>query len=323
MNKGKQLILFVSFSVLSFLLFFGAVMSADKYFVQINSLCHSSYIYSATTQEPDAADDDGYYQFHAGISFGLSDNTKTSINADIVMQSSGADYTDLVYWNANRLDIYEIAISKNIAKKKGLHIGDKLYSKHLVDGTTYEYSIAQIIPEVANVRGKGNAFSNGVIVMGYDNQYVENIMHIGLLYTRASIEDLSDQIAELPTDMIYRDDEIIAAIKSLFPYVVVFTGIAIMFTIVIVLMCAKDISHNFRRQIVIGFEKKDLDKSFYRMIVGNGILAIVFTLIPSLIVSYFKNFCQTEVIFLFFMLFFEVVTLLLLAIRVNWRLWRI
>ena len=92
------------------------------------------------------------------------------------MQSQIVDYTELVCWNAKKLESNEVAISSLLADKYKLSVGDKIYSKHIVYGNTQEYIIVQVLPGLSNYRLDQKSLNNdGIIIIGEDSAYVNNI----------------------------------------------------------------------------------------------------------------------------------------------------
>lgn len=321
MDQKRIFFMIVFFSCLSFLVYIFMIVSANANFVQLNSLWHSDYVYSAVTQQP--VSQDNYYKFNAGISFALSENAETSLNADIVMQSIESEYTDSVYWNADKLGIYDIAISKNIARAFSLNIGDKLYSKHIVNGEICEYNIEQILPEITSVRIKWDkSYGNGVIIMGYDVRYIDNITHHIIIFAKESIEELSLNISGVPESIIYRVDEIITVCKKILPYFLVFVVLSALSTIGLVVFLTRDIEYNFRRMILLGFGKKELDRSYNRLIYVVGVLSIIIAFFASTFIILFKDLCLIEIAFFALIVLVEIVTLFLAAHFSKRRLWR-
>lgn len=309
------------FTIASFLLNLFMMMSVNRACVQLNVLLQSDYDYSITTQEPIHEND--YYQFNAGIDFALSTDAETSLNVDIIMQSPDTLYTNLVYWNADALSTYGIAISKNIAKSYNLHLGDNLYSKHIVNNTVCEYSIEQILPDVVNVRAaQSKGYRNGIIIMGYDEQYVDNITHHSIVFTKDSIDELSAKCSGTPKNIVYREDEISDSIISIIPYLMVFCAISSTITILLVGMLTKYASHNFRRLIMLGFEKKRLNKSYFGLVYGCGILSIVAASALSSSIFLLVEFAVVKVLLLMIIPVIELITLSITSAISNKRLWR-
>ncbi|MDE6708101.1 MAG: hypothetical protein K2K06_08705 [Oscillospiraceae bacterium] len=309
------------FTIASLLLNLFLIISVNRDCVQMNALLPSDYDYSVTTQEPVCEND--YYQFNASIDFAISDDATTSLNVDIVMQSADTQYTDLVYWNADTLSTYGIAVSKNLAKSYGLHLGDKLYSKHIVNGTDCEYTVEQILPEVVNVRAsKGKGYSSGIIIMGFDEQYIDNITHSSVVFTKDSIDELSTKYLGTPENIVYRQDEISDILLSITPYLVVFCAFSAAITILLVIMLTKYASHNFRRLIMLGFEKKRLNQSYFRLVYGYGIISIVAVLTLSSSVFLLVELSTVKVVLLMIIPFIELITLSITSVISNKRLWR-
>ena len=190
----KTIIASLAFTLISFFLMLILILSVNKDAIQLNSLLQSDYDYSVTMQDTVRKDD--YYQFNAGIEFTLSADANTSLNANIVMQSKDSLYTDMVSWNAEPLSTNGVAVSENVAKSNNLHIGDKLYSKHIVNGESCEYVIEQLLPEAVSVRVTNDMnHSDGIIIMGYDERYIENITHSNIVFTKESINAAMKAVA--------------------------------------------------------------------------------------------------------------------------------
>lgn len=320
-DPKKKFTVMLFFTLISLLINLFLIISVNDSCTQIYSLLQSGYVYSAITKNPIFEND--YFQYNAGIDFALSSDAKTSLNADIVMQSNETTYTDLLYWNTNTLSTYGIAISNNLAKSYGLHLGDKLYSKHIVNGVFCEYSIERIIPEMMNVRiVKDKSYNNGIIIMGYDEQYVENITHSSIVFTKDSIEELSAKCLCTPENIIYREDELIAALKNIISYLMAFGAASIAITFFIVLSLAKNVSHNFKRLIMLGYEKKRLNNSYYKHICSIGLLSVTSVLALSSFVFFFIEISTVKILLLILIPSIELITLFITATITNKRLWR-
>lgn len=315
----KTAIISLAFTLLSHFFMLILMLSVNKDVIQLNSLLHSDYDYSVTMQDPVLQND--YYQFNAGIEFALSTDAQTSLNADIVMRSEDSTYTDMIYWNADTISENGVAISKNLAQRYDLHLGDKLYSKHIVNGENCEYSIEQIVPETVNVRlSKGISHYDGIIIMGYDELYVDNITHSCIVFTKNSINDLS--VIGSPENIVYREDEISASMKGIISYIVIVGVSSVTITLVLVLLLKKYISSNFRRLIMLGFERKQLNKVYYRLINGVTLISIVASLALSSIVFLIVNFSILKLLLLLFISLMELVTVFIASGITNKRLWR-
>ena len=309
----------LAFTLISFFLMLILILSVNKDAIRLNSLLHSDYDYSVTMQDTVWKDD--YYQFNAGIEFTLSADANTSLNADIVMQSKDSLYTDMVSWNAEPLSTNGVAVSENVAKSNNLHIGDKLYSKHIVNGESGEYAIEQLLPEAVSVRvTNGMNHSDGIIIMGYDERYIENIAHSSIVFTKDSINDLS--AVGSPENIVYRDDELLSSLRSIIPYLAALSIVSIVTTVAVTVLLNKFVSSNFRRLIMIGFDRKKLNTAFYRLVHGTGIISIIASFALSGIVFLFVNFTAVKLLVLLLIPFIEIITLLIASNISNKRLWR-
>ena len=289
--------------------------------VQLNSLLQSDYVYSATTSSVTA--DGAYYQYQSGITFSPAEDAKGGINAEVVMQTADSHYTDLVYWNTHRLEQDGVAISANIANENCLEVGDTMFSKNIIDGAIHEYTVEAILPAVTYTRGLNDGFHNeGIIVMGFDDQYASSITHSCIVYTKESIEALASQCSSMPEDILYRDDEIGSIIKNTAPYLSVYILVAAVCMFCFVIILAKDVSHNYRRQIILGFEKRAMNNAYYSTI-GKTVLPVIgvtavisgtaFTCSGICIAAFAPAICVTVV---------ELAALFISAAVINGRLWR-
>ena len=315
----KTIIASLAFTLISFFLMLILMLSVNKDAIRLNSLLHSDYDYSVTMQDTVRKDD--YYQFNAGIEFTLSADANTSLNADIVMQSKDSLYTDMVSWNAEPLSTNGVAVSESLAKSNNLHKGDKLYSKHIVNGESCEYTIEQLLPEAVSVRvTNGMNHSDGIIIMGYDERYIENITHSSIVFTKDSINDLS--AVGSSENIIYRDDEIISSLRSIISYLAVLSIVSIVTTVTVTVLLNKFVSSNFRRLIMIGFDRKKLNTAFYRLVHGTGIISIIASFSFSGIAFLFVNYNAVKLLILLLIPFIEIITLLIASNISNKRLWR-
>jgi len=298
-----------------------AILSIGNKLAQLSSLLRSDYEYSATMRDSTLQDD--YYQFEAGISYSISSESQSSINAEILMQTGDSLYTTSVNWNAGRLSKYGIAISDGLARRYRLKQGDFLYSKHIVDGAMHEYIIEQILPEVSNTRSFArNNFSEGLIIMGYDEQYAENIIHTSRVYTKTSIDQLSSSASDVPTNIVYRTDEIFAAVWALAPFMLSYLVLSMVVSYVVVYFSNKEIQHNMRRLIILGFNKKDLNNSYYSSIYSACLPAIAAAFLLSVIVAFFLGFSSMEGVYFLIVAVVEATTVFIALNGYRKRLWR-
>ena len=321
MERKRALVIMLFFALLFSMIGILAAVIIKTDCAQLSSLLRSKYIYSATVASPVFEDD--YYQFDAGISYMLSEDDQTTINAEILMQSENASYTDLVNWNIDELDVYEVAVTEGLAKKNGVRIGDKLYSKHIVDGMVYEYTVEQILPELITARvTKHREYTCGIIIMGYDSQYIDNISHRSIVFTRESIDELASRVSGTPESIVYRSDEVTALMMKLFPYFLLFAFLAVIIAAMLTFIFTKAVQYNFKRLKILGFEKKELDSAYNRLVYSSGLLSII---ISAVIVSVFSQlwvFSYVETAILFILTLIELATLFVSTRLSKRQLWR-
>lgn len=321
LNRKGAMVCIAAFLAIVLLLTIVVAISTNSDLAQIQSFMQSNYVYSATA--PSSTASDAYLQYNAGVSFSLSADVKAGLNAEIVMQTADAEYTDLVCWNTKQLEKHGIAISANIASDNNLNIGDALYSKNLVDGEVYEYTIETILPAITYVRGLKDTFNtDGVIVMGYDDQYASNISHTYIIFSAVPIDTLASQCSSMPEDIVYREDEMAVSFYSTLPHMIVYFLVIAVSMAVFVVFFVKNIAHNFRRQIILGFEKKALNRVYYCAIGKAVLLAIIMTALIATTAFCCITINVTTIIPVVCVLIAELVTAALTAMILNRQLWR-
>lgn len=298
-NTKKNIMISVSFALLSFVLALAIGISVDGYLGHLFTLERSKYVYSADIHNPTGYDE--YYQFQAGISFSNSSEMKTGINADIVMQVAEEKYTNKVAWNSICLESNEIAVTSGIAKKLGLNIGSELFSKHIVDASLHVYSVKAILPEAVIIHK--NIKSDGIIIMGFDDLYVSNIAHYTTLFTDRDISILQNEYHEYPQNIIYREDEISFLINRTASYLVALVIGLIIISSLYIWNAFKVVQLYFRHLVVLGFPKKKLGHSLNRYVFSNGVFSIITTAILLIFLSLFlANWSSTVIISLLVMI---------------------
>lgn len=320
-DRKKALLLAASFSLLSILIIAFLFLSTNSLIGELNALILSKYEYSAITKNSIGKDD--YFRFNAGITFAEAADSASSLNADVIMQISEAEYSEQVFWNADQLGQREIAVSRNLAQIYGLVEGDKLFSKHIAEGVLYEYTIVQILPELSNVRfSKGQIPRDGVIVMGYDAKYDDNVSHVVLFFTDAGVDELATSISEVPENLLYRSDEIFSVLRALLPYLITFLLIAIALTVGLVFFLMKAIGQNYIRLIRLGIEQKRLNSAYGELICGVGSASTIIVFLASFIFLSIIGYCKTSIVVLLLFILTDFAALVLSARAFRQLLWR-
>ena len=295
--KTRTLLSIVFFCLFLSGLEYSLILSSNNSFTEINTLINSQYEYSVVMNSSQGNDD--YYQYDAAIRFALSTDSDSALKVDVIMQPSSSEYSNIVYWNAEQLNIHEIAITQNIATAYELDIGDILYSKHIVDSNIYEYSIKQILPNTTNVRYENNMVHNdGMIIMGYDPMYEENISHSVIVFTNNQIDELTQNGKVAAEKILYRDDELLFAVKDVLPYMLLFFVLNTVGCIGFVLIRTKEISTNFRRFVYLGYEPDTINTTYNRFIQLPGCLVELGFVIANTLLCITCTLCLSATLFL-------------------------
>lgn len=318
MNQKRALCLVAFFSLIALWLNVVLGIALDQDNSQLNALLSSDYEYSVTTRGPIGKDD--YYQFEAGISFFLAEDSVTSINADVVMQVEASNYSNLLNWNASRLNEDEVAISNGIARAYGLNNGDVIYSKHIVNGGVNKYKVVQILPEGNAIRTeKMKSHKKGILIMGCDNIYVENLSHKFISFTNNPIQELE---ASYPENILYREDEIAIVVKRMLPYVLAFSIIITIMVCGQAMVATKGIKHNFKRLATLGFEEKKLNCAYMRLLYGIGITSLLVSFVCSLMAYKIMRLCFYGIWISMVLTVLGLAALMVVKHILNRRLWR-
>ncbi len=289
--------------------------------MQLESLLKSNYLYSVTVDE--VTKPNTYLKYDAGIGFKNTSDAKTGINADVIMQTLESEYTEDIYWNADKLKENEIAISEGLAKEYGLKVGSQIYSKHIVDGTIHEYVINKILPDVTSVRiEKNQDLSEGIIIMGFDSNYADNVIHNTLLFTNEDIKVLSNETHGDLSNIIYREDEIKKVCIEILPYYVFIVVLSVTIVICLITVLRKNIVYNFKRLIMFGFNQKRLNRALFSFIGGVGIISIGISFLNSLIITETDGLNRVEMSFLITIVMVECFALLIGELFIKRNLWR-
>ena len=319
-SRKATLLTVVIFIFGSILVNLFAAISTVDHFARFFTLQQSKYAYSAILRESVYQDD--YYQINAEIDFSLSPDSQTCLNAAVLMQSAGSLYTDRVCWNAVELSGYGLAISEGIARKNHLELGDTLFAKHTVDGTTYAYCVEQVLPDVRDIRKQsGRGHTDGLIIMGYDSRYIENISHSVIFFADEDLNTVSDRPSDMPQNIVYRSDEMSFVAKALIPYLLIFTLAAVILSVGLSFFLFKNVMANYRRLIALGFEKKMTIRTFHRFVYMNGAAATVLSFGISASVLVVTGTLRHGIVILSWLSMVEL-CLMLTASVFERRLWR-
>ena len=320
-NPCLALFIAASFAVLSFLLIAIVTLATSGHLGNLITLNQSKYEYSAITNK--AYGNDNYYLINAGIVFACSNAQEKGINADAVMQTEDLKSSDMVPWRVEKLDVSEVAISRNVARSYGVDTGDILFSKHAVDGQVHKYTIKQVLPFISSFSASlGSSYSDGVIIMGYDGRYIENISYTVIAFTDEPIEQLIDRFSETPVNIVYRDDEIAVERQQIVPFLILTVLLASILTVAFVYLLTHDVYCDFRRLIKLGFGKKELNRSYETYIIQVFVLAeLIFALLSLILLHVMKLSFEDTWLFIT-VLTVELVNFVISASFSKWRVWR-
>lgn len=308
----------VFFSLVAILFNIVIGIAIYPYLTQLKSLLNSRYEYSVIAKDVIGTDD--YYKYDAGICFTTSENKDNSINADIVMQVEETCYSDNVSWNVEDLSKYEVAISEGIANDNQLSVGDFIFSKHIVNGEVHNYLIARIIPDQLVTRVVGTStYSKGIIIMGFDDEYKNNISYECLTFTDGDINALTNYS---PTNIIYREDEIITMLLGMIPYLILIVFVSALIAFIELIVNCKAIKANFIRLAMLGVDRRNLNNAYFRCLWSYSIASILVGVVASYIALTIIRSAIVAVFIASIVIVTEICTFSISIFFTNKQLWR-
>lgn len=291
------------------------ISAIHKDLFDLSSLLKSKYEYSCILGQSIGIDD--YYVFNASINYSAQRDSKKSMNVDVIMQTKDSDYTDLVFWRADKLKENEIAISQNIAVENHISEGDQLFSKYIVTGEIVDYTVKQIVPASSDTRIINEYLKNGIIIMGYDEEYINNLSHNVVLFTKQSVNDYTGI-----TEIIYRKDEIEIVLFDMLPYIIIAVTVTGIASFLLMVLIRKSISHNFCRLVIIGVSKKLLDKKYNSLSLKTGFCSLIISFFGPVLYCTIVGTSIYEMMFLIALLLLcSIIMIIGMNISKN-RLWR-
>lgn len=121
--------------------------------------------------------EDTYVFYDRNITFSKNESLQSLMNCSTLMETQNAHTeNDFLYGSdVSQLARNEIAISSNLARENGISQGDVIFSKNKYNDTVEEYKVVVILPEIYGIGKHDASYDQGIIVVGYDKEYLENV----------------------------------------------------------------------------------------------------------------------------------------------------
>lgn len=121
---------------------------------------------------------DTYALYNSEIIFSKSKDLDDYLSVTVLMETNNTHTNNDFFAgiNISSLSKNEIALSSNVAKANKLSINDIVYSKNRVTNTINEYKVALIFPDTYGIAQEDVNTNHGVVIMGYDEMYLTNIV---------------------------------------------------------------------------------------------------------------------------------------------------
>lgn len=112
----------------------------------------------------------------SSVTFYCNEDLNNSLYTENFMIINDTNYQEtLPFYLSKPLGEREIAVSYNIAKEYRLTKGSIIYSKNNIINQVLEYKVVEIIPICYGVLKVDYKLNHGIIIMGYDETYEENV----------------------------------------------------------------------------------------------------------------------------------------------------
>jgi len=172
LNYRYYLLLVSAYAVLLFIAIGGIFMQTDRIYKQLDFYEAGNYQYfyevTSSTHEND-------YLQCSSVYFYADRNMKESLLGDCLMMLEKSTYNSVAPIRpSNQLENREIAVTANLAKQFDLKVGSKVFSKHNINNSIEEYTVAEILPVAYGVLRVDYSINYGIIVMGCDSEYLNN-----------------------------------------------------------------------------------------------------------------------------------------------------
>ena len=126
----------------------------------------------------------------------------------------------------------------------------------------------------------------------------------------------------MPVNIVYRTDEIAVVVRTLTPYLLAFLLLSIMASYGAVYFTNREVRHNMKRLIMLGFDKESLDSSYFTRIYSVCLPAIAVAFLLSIIAAFISGFSFMEGIYFLIAAVIEIVTVFIAVNGCRKRLWR-
>ena len=292
LNRKKDKTIFgltvlVAFSVLYALIGAFTIGIISSGFGQLESLSNASFNNGYILNYSLGLDDEYVFPENS-IRLYTSDNTK--IVSTCVMKGEGTNYTLTSAFISSidcDLQYNEVIISKNIAQRYGINIGDILFATVPYKESFEIYTVVDIGNENYDVTDMNLYNSVGVVLLGYNSEYTSSINSKYIVFSNASLAKTISKNPQILDKAFSRSEIIFDIIIQIVPIIVLYIS---MFFIYFVVLNKKVFSESKKQAIV--FLNKGYGKRYAIHSLGIETMLYLFAplcVLPLWMVSYNFN----------------------------------
>lgn len=126
----------------------------------------------------------------------------------------------------------------------------------------------------------------------------------------------------MPTDILYRENEIITVAMRILPYLLVFVLGAAALVVIAMIFLSKSVAGNFKRLVSSGADFDVLNHAYYKITIGTGMGLVIISVIISVASFGMVGFYLMNVVPVLAVVIAEAFALITTATISNKHLWR-
>lgn len=243
---------------------------------QLKIINSSDSNYTCSYYGDSSFDDDFYYM---NKSLGLRYNNR-KIVADVLMYKADKSYAIAPFSSYASIENDEMVVSRNIANKYNIKVGDTVVISSSLYDNSFEYSVKQIIEPVFCFTEEYFVEDKGIVVLGNNSELVEtNNISIAFVNDEESLNEVS--LEKITSISVYK----VSLLQGVFVNCGIIVGFACLMLVAYFVLFEVLSSFRIRKAIISGVSTKSIIKRCYlNPIIWSVIysaLIVVFTVVKG------------------------------------------
>lgn len=274
--KKISLASLIILSFITFLVSWSVVESTLFQSAQLKLLNSTDSSYTCSYYGDSNFNDDFYYM---NKSLGLKFNNEKIIT-DVLMYKAGKVYTIAPFNNYTSIENDEMVVSRNVANKYSIKVGDTVVISSSLYDNSFEYSVKQIIEPAFCFTEEYFVEDKGIVVLGNNSSLIEsNNISIAFVNDEESLNGVS--LEKITSISVYKS----ALLQGVFVNCGIIVGFACLMLVAYFVLFEVLSSFRIRKAIISGASTKSIIKRYYfNPIIWSVVysaLIVVFTVVKS------------------------------------------